>query len=72
MLSSHELLGFMSPKLAQEIITYAYESDKPLYKATLQAVADARKVRYVFMERQPRPDRHNAIDRKSTRLNSSH
>ena len=61
MLSSHELLGFMSPKLAQEIITYAYESDKPLYKATLQAVADARKVRYVFMERQPRPDRHNAM-----------
>src|SRR5438046_1622219 len=61
MLTSHELLGFMSPKLAQEIITYAYESDKPLYKATLQAVADARKVRYVFMERQPRPDRHNAM-----------
>ena|SRR5438445_9483261 len=61
MLTSHELLGFMSPKLAQEIITYAYESDKPLYKASLQAVADARKVRYVFMERQPRTDRHAAM-----------
>jgi hypothetical protein len=61
MLTSHELLGFMSPGLAQEIITYAYDSDKPLYKATLQAVADARKVRYVFMERQPRTDRHNAM-----------
>jgi len=51
----------MSPALAQEIITYAYDSDKPLYKATLQAVADARKVRYVFMERQPRTDRHSAM-----------
>jgi hypothetical protein len=61
MLTSHELLGFMSPSLAQQIITYAYESDKPLYRATLQAVADARKVRYVFMERQPRADRHNAM-----------
>ena len=61
MLTSHELLGFMSPRLAQEIIAYAYESDKPLYKATLQAVADARKVRYVFMERQARPERHNAM-----------
>ena len=61
MLTSHELLGFMSPNLAQEIITYTYESDKPLYKATLQAVADARKVRYVFMERQPKTDRYNAM-----------
>jgi hypothetical protein len=61
MLTSHELLGFMSPALAQEIITYAYDSDKPLYKATLQAVADARKVRYVFMERQPRTERHSAM-----------
>src|SRR2546423_2423933 len=61
MLTSHELLGFMSPKLAQEIITYAHESDKPLYRATLQAVADARKVRYVFMERQPKTERHAAM-----------
>lgn len=61
MLTSHELLGFMSPTLAQEIITYAYETDKPLYKATLQAVADARKVRFVFMERQPRTERHTAM-----------
>jgi hypothetical protein len=57
MLSSHELLGFMSPALAQEIISYVYESDKPLYRATLNAVAEARKLRPVFLERQPRPQR---------------
>lgn len=58
MLTSHELLGFMSPGLAQEIITYAYDSDKQLYRTTLAAVAEARKVRPVFLERQPRTQRH--------------
>ena len=58
MLTSHELLGFMSPTLALEILTYTYETDKPLYRATLSAVADARKLRPVFLERQPRPQRH--------------
>jgi hypothetical protein len=61
MLTSHELLGFMSPALALEILTYAYESDKPLYRATLSAVAEARKVRPVFLERQPRSQRHTAM-----------
>lgn len=58
MLTSHELIGFMSPALAQEILTYSYEADKPLYRATLSAVAGARKLRPVFLERQPRPQRH--------------
>jgi hypothetical protein len=61
MLTSHELYGFMSPKLALEILNYAFESDKPLYRAILQAVAEARKVRPVFLERQPRTDRHNQM-----------
>ena len=58
MLTSHELLGFMSPALANDILNFTYESDRPTYKATLNAVADARKVRAVFLERQPRPQRH--------------
>jgi hypothetical protein len=61
MLKSHELLGFMSPALSLEILTYVYESDKQLYRATLNAVAEARKVRPVFMERQPRTQRHAAM-----------
>lgn len=61
MLTSHELIGFMSPALATEILAYAYESDKPLYKATLTAVAEARKLRPVFLERQPRTQRHAAM-----------
>lgn len=58
MLTSHELLGFMSPALANEIITFVHESDKPTYRATLNAVAEARKLRPVFLERQPRSQRH--------------
>jgi hypothetical protein len=61
MLTSHELFGFMSPPLALEILTYAFENDKPLYRATLGAVAEARKLRPVFLERQPKPQRHTAM-----------
>jgi|SRR5947207_5177188 len=58
MLTSHELLGFMSSALALEILTDAHEIDKPLYRSTLGAVAEARKLRPVFLERQPRTQRH--------------
>ena len=35
MLTSHELLGFMSPALAKDILQFTFESDKPAYKATV-------------------------------------
>ena len=58
MLKSHELFGFMSPALATEIITFTFESDKPTYRATLNGVAEARHLRPVFLERQPKIQRH--------------
>lgn len=61
MLTSHELFGFMSPDLANEILNFAHETDKPTYKNTLNAVAQARHVRPVFLERQPRPQRQAAM-----------
>lgn len=61
MLTSHELLGFMSASLANEILDFTRESDKPTYKATLDAVAQARHVRPVFLQRQPRNQRHTAM-----------
>jgi hypothetical protein len=51
----------LSPGLANEIVNDAYESDKPTYKATLGAVAQVRHVRPVFLERQPRAQRHDAM-----------
>jgi len=61
MLQSHELLGFMSPALANDILSFIFESDKPAYRATLAAVAEAKHVRPVFLERQPRAARHTAM-----------
>jgi hypothetical protein len=61
MLTAHELFGFMSPALAAEIVDFAHDADKPLYRATLAAVAEMRKVRPVFLERQPRAQRTAAI-----------
>jgi hypothetical protein len=61
MLTSHELLGFMSPALALEILIYTHETDKPLYQATLNAVADARKLRPAYFKRQPRTQQHEMM-----------
>src|SRR5438045_1836118 len=61
MLTSHELFGFMSPTLANDILNFTYESDKPTYKATLNGVATALRVRLVYLERQPRPQRHASM-----------
>lgn len=58
MLTSHELLGFMSPTLATDILQFTFESDKQAYKATVAAVAQAKHVRPVFLERQSRETRH--------------
>jgi hypothetical protein len=61
MLTSHELFGFMSPALAGDILGFAFESDKPAYKAVLNGIAEARKLRPIFLERQPREQRHSLM-----------
>jgi hypothetical protein len=48
----------MSPALASEILSFSFEADKPSYKSTLNAVAQACHVRPVFLERMPRAQRH--------------
>ncbi len=58
MLTSHELFGFMPPALAADILEHAHTHDRELYRATLNAVAGARKVRPVFLDKQPRKERH--------------
>jgi hypothetical protein len=61
MIASHELFGFMPSEMALEIIEWAYTNDKPLYKTVLKAVADIKRVRPVFLERQPRKERHQTV-----------
>jgi hypothetical protein len=67
MMTCHELFGFMSTTLANEILHYAHTTNKPLYRATLNAVAESRKVRPIFMERKPPPERNKLILESLTR-----
>jgi hypothetical protein len=53
----HELFGFMSPALAKQVLDDAYNDDKTLYKMTLAAVANAKKLRPAFYEKKARVDR---------------
>lgn len=48
----------MSPALANEVLDDVQQLDKPIYRAVLDAVAQQRKVRPVFLERQPRTQRN--------------
>ena len=61
MLTSHEIFGFMSPALATQILDFAFENDKEIYRLSLNAVAEAKKVRPIFMERKSRADRNKEI-----------
>ncbi len=60
-MAPHRMFGALSPALASEILEFTFANDKPLYRATLEAVAQSRKLRPVFLERQPRAERHAAV-----------
>ena len=51
----------ISPALAQRIINEVHDGDKELYRVALHAAAQVGKVRPVFLERQPRPERHRVM-----------
>jgi hypothetical protein len=57
-MKSHQILAGMSPTLATDVLEFAFAEDKKLYRAALEAVAQARKVRTIFLERQPRTERN--------------
>jgi hypothetical protein len=56
-MTAHELFAFMSPAQAHEILDHLFEHEKEMHRAVLAGVAQARKVRPIFLERQARPDR---------------
>jgi hypothetical protein len=55
---SHEIFQRISPALAAEIFTFIQTSDKAVYKAAIQGLANQRKLRPVFVERKPPNERH--------------
>ena len=55
---SSELFAQMSPGLAGEIFAYLQTNARPTYGLAVQALAAARRLRPVFIERKPRAERY--------------
>jgi hypothetical protein len=60
-MSASKLFAEVSPALSQRILEEVYATDKELYRVAISAVAQAKKVRPVFLERQPRAERHRTM-----------
>ena len=60
-MKSHKLFAAMSPTLANDVLEFSFASDKNLYRAAVDAVAQARKLRPKFLERYPRAERNAMI-----------
>lgn len=76
MLTPNEILAHMPAETAQQLFSFLYEKDKPLYKATIDSLAQQRKLRPVFVERKPRNERHvwmkEALGRKQNEGVAAH
>ena len=57
-MTASELFAAITPALAGRILEEVHATDKQLYRVALGGVAQVRKVRPIFLERQPRADRH--------------
>jgi hypothetical protein len=61
MMTLNEIIGFMSPDLANEILDDTFKEDKQLYKAIGAEVAAGLKLRPIFFEQKPRAERNKII-----------
>ena len=52
MLTFHELMGFMSPKMANQILDDTQTNNKDVYRALLASMAQVLKARPEFLSRQ--------------------
>ena len=64
---SYEIFGRCSSQLANEIFVYLQEKEKPVYRAVIQNLANQRKLRPVFIERKPKPERHTWLQQALAR-----
>ena len=60
-MTSHSLFGAMPRSVAEDILEFAHTTDKAVYRTALDAVASARKLRSVFLERQPKAERYGTM-----------
>lgn len=68
-MAPNEIFAQMTQDVASEILNFLHEYEKPLYKATIDALAKQRNLRPVFIERKPRTERYawmqSALGRKT-------
>ena len=58
MFKPNEIFARMPPETAEQLLSFLFEKEKPLYKATIESLAKHRKLRPIFVERKPRAERH--------------
>lgn len=60
-MTASEIFAEVSPGLASRIVEEVHATDKDLYRVALAGVAQAKKVRPVFLERQTRAERYRTM-----------
>ena len=70
MLSFHELIGFMSPGMANRILDDTQANNREVYRALVASIAQAQKMRPVFIGRQPKERRHKSFVQMLSRIGS--
>ena len=70
MLTFHELIGFMSPKMANRILEDTQANNREVYRALVASMAQAQKMRPVFIGRQPKERRHKNFVQMLSRTGS--
>lgn len=58
---AYQIFSALAPELAQRVLDEVQGADKDLYRAALQATAQVRRMRPVFLEHQPRPERNKLL-----------
>ena len=57
MYKAHEIFARMPGETANQLFSFVFEKEKPLYKATIESLSQQRKLRPIFVERKPRAER---------------
>ena len=70
MLTFHELIGFMSPGMANRILDDTQANNREVYRALVASMAQAQKMRPVFIGRQPKERRHKSFVQMLSRTGS--
>jgi hypothetical protein len=63
----HEIFAQCSTPFVDQILTQILEREKLVYKAAMQNLAKRQKLRPVYIERKPRPERHLWLQRTLSR-----